>query len=77
MKAKLTTKPRDELTSESPLIFNGCVLKMIPETDAMVLLQKDQGKKKLQLVTVAEEYLVGAACSRSIYCFHMPTRSII
>jgi hypothetical protein len=44
-RAKLTAKPRDELTSESPLIFNGCVLEMIPETDAMVLLQKDQGKK--------------------------------
>ena len=56
MKAKLTAKPRDELTSESPLIFDGCVLKMIPESDAMVLLQKDQ-RKKLQLVTVAEEYL--------------------
>jgi hypothetical protein len=45
IRAKLTAKPRDELTSKSPLIFNGCVLKMIPETDAMVLLQKDQGKK--------------------------------
>ena len=56
VKAKLTAKPRDELTSESPLIFNGCVLEMIPETDTMVLLQKDQGKK-LQLVTTAEEYL--------------------
>jgi hypothetical protein len=38
IRAKLTTKLRDKLTSKLLLIFNRCVLKMILETNAMVLL---------------------------------------
>jgi hypothetical protein len=47
-RAHLSAKPREELSSTSNLIFNGCVLTQNSD-DTMTLLQKDQGKK-LQLV---------------------------
>ncbi|OXV06955.1 hypothetical protein Egran_05279, partial [Elaphomyces granulatus] len=47
-KAQLTAKPRDELSTKSNLIFNGCVVTM--KSDGTIhLTQKEQGKK-LQLV---------------------------
>ena len=52
-KAKLSAKPRDELSPTSNLIFNGCVLTQASD-DTMILLQKDQGKK-LQLVNAKED----------------------
>jgi hypothetical protein len=43
-KAHLTAKPRDELSTESNLIFNGCIVTM--KSDGTIhLTQKDQGKK--------------------------------
>ena len=57
-KAKLSAKPVDTLSDETPLIFNGGILRT--EGDDIVLVQKGQGKK-LQLVntksdTRTEEY---------------------
>lgn len=47
-KAQLTAKSREELSPESNLIFNGCVVTM--KSDGTIhLTQKDQGKK-IQLV---------------------------
>src|SRR5947209_2483927 len=43
-KAQLTAKPRDELSVESSLIFNGCIVTMEP-SGTIHLTQKDQGKK--------------------------------
>jgi len=57
-KAKLSAKPVDTLSDETPLIFNGGILRT--EGDDIVLVQKGQGKK-LQLMntksdTRTEEY---------------------
>ena len=52
-KAKLTAKPRDMLSPESNLIFNGCVLS-VDSDDTIHLVQKGQGQK-LQQVTVESE----------------------
>ena len=57
-KAKLSAKPVDTLSYETPLIFNGGILRT--EGDDIILVQKGQGKK-LQLVdtrsdTRTEEY---------------------
>jgi hypothetical protein len=59
-KAKLTAKPRDMLSTESKLIFNGCVLS-VDLDGTLHLIQKDQGQK-LKPVTVGgnntqQEYL--------------------
>src|SRR4029077_16149598 len=40
-KAKLSAKPKEALSPEAPLIFNGCVL--IQQGDSVELRQKDQG----------------------------------
>jgi hypothetical protein len=67
-KAKLTAKPRDMLSTESKLIFNGCVLS-VDLDGTLHLIQKDQGQK-LKPVTVGgnntqQEYLEQRA--RSAY----------
>ena len=46
-KAGFTAKPKETLSMENSLQFNGCTLKLIG--DAMVLQQKEQGKK-IQLI---------------------------
>jgi hypothetical protein len=43
MKAKFLAKPKEKLTAELPLIFNGCVLSQDGRT--ISLRQKEQGKK--------------------------------
>jgi hypothetical protein len=43
-KAQLTAKPKDELSTASNLMFNGCVITMEPD-GTIHLTQKDQGKK--------------------------------
>jgi hypothetical protein len=43
-KAQLTAKPRDKLSVESSLMFNGCAVTMEPN-NTIHLTQKDQGKK--------------------------------
>jgi hypothetical protein len=43
LNAKFTVKPKEKLTPDSPLIFNGCVL--VQDGNAMSLRQKEQGKK--------------------------------
>ena len=42
-KAKLSAKPKEALSPETPLIFNGCVLTQ--QGDIVELRQKEQGKK--------------------------------
>ena len=42
-KAELLAKPKEKLTPESPLVFNGCVL--IQADHTISLRQKEQGKK--------------------------------
>src|SRR5438270_5437735 len=42
-KAKLSAKPKEALSPETPLIFNGCVLTQ--QGDMVELRQKEQGKK--------------------------------
>ena len=54
-KAKLTIKPRDTLSLESKLIFNGCVLS-VDLDDTIHLIQKGQGQK-LQQITIKSENL--------------------
>ena len=59
-KAQLTAKPRDQLTTEVKLMFNGCILSM-DSNDTLHIVQKDQGKK-LKLATetgdgLQQEYL--------------------
>jgi hypothetical protein len=49
VKAKLLAKPKEKLTSDTPLIFNGCVLTQ--EGNVVLLRQKDQGKK-IQLIDI-------------------------
>ena len=49
VKAKLLAKPKEKLTSDAPLIFNGCVLTQ--EGNVVLLRQKDQGKK-IQLIDI-------------------------
>ncbi len=39
-KARLTTKPRDELSRTNNLVFNGCILSQITD-NTMLLSQKD------------------------------------
>jgi hypothetical protein len=51
-KANFSAKPRNELSLNSNLIFNGCVLTQALD-DTMTLLQKDQGRK-LQLINTKE-----------------------
>jgi endonuclease YncB( thermonuclease family) len=43
LNAKFIVKPKEKLTPDSPLIFNGCVL--IQDGNTMSLRQKEQGKK--------------------------------
>jgi endonuclease YncB( thermonuclease family) len=43
LNAKFIAKPKEKLTPDSPLIFNGCVL--VQDGNAMSLRQKEQGKK--------------------------------
>jgi hypothetical protein len=43
--AKFSAKPKDTLSPETPLIFNGCVLTQKEGDVAVELRQKDQGKK--------------------------------
>ena len=43
IKAELLAKPKEKLTPESPLVFNGCVLIQADRT--ISLRQKEQGKK--------------------------------
>jgi len=43
IKAKFLAKPKEKLTAELPLIFNGCVLSQDGRT--ISLRQKEQGKK--------------------------------
>jgi hypothetical protein len=47
-KANFNAKPRDNLSPNSNLIFNGCILTQASD-NTMTLIQKDQGKK-LQLI---------------------------
>ena len=54
-KAHLTTKPRDELSTKSNLIFNRYVITMNSDS-TIYLTQKDQGKK-LQPVNKQAENL--------------------
>ena len=51
-KAKLSAKPVDTLSYETPLIFNGGILRT--EGDDIILVQKGQGKK-LQLVDIKSD----------------------
>jgi hypothetical protein len=43
LNAKFIIKPKEKLTSDSPLIFNGCVL--VQDGNIISLRQKEQGKK--------------------------------
>jgi hypothetical protein len=43
LNAKFIAKPKEKLTPDSPLIFNGCVL--VQDGNIMSLRQKEQGKK--------------------------------
>jgi hypothetical protein len=43
LNAKFITKPKEKLTPDSPLIFNGCVL--VQNGNIISLRQKEQGKK--------------------------------
>ena len=43
--AKFSAKPKDTLSPENPLIFNGCVLTQKEGDVAVELRQKEQGKK--------------------------------
>jgi hypothetical protein len=43
LNAKFIAKPKEKLTPDSPLIFNGCVL--VQDGNTMSLRQKEQGKK--------------------------------
>jgi hypothetical protein len=43
LNTKFTAKPKEKLTPNSPLIFNGCVL--VQDGNAISLRQKEQGKK--------------------------------
>jgi hypothetical protein len=47
-KANFSAKPREELSPNSNLTFNGCILTQASD-NTMTLIQKDQGKK-LQLI---------------------------
>jgi hypothetical protein len=53
-KARLTAKPRDQLSRTTDLNFNGCILKQMDDC-TIHLLQKGQGRK-IQLVTEANQY---------------------
>ncbi|THC93999.1 hypothetical protein EYZ11_006508 [Aspergillus tanneri] len=44
-KANFSAKPKDTLSPENPLIFNGCVLTQKKEDIAVELRQKEQGKR--------------------------------
>ena len=52
VKAKLLAKPVERLSSETPLIFNGCILKQ--SIDKIILVQKGQGAK-IQTVDLKSE----------------------
>jgi endonuclease YncB( thermonuclease family) len=43
LNAKFIAKPKEKLTPDSPLIFNGCVL--VQDGNTMSLRQKEQDKK--------------------------------
>jgi hypothetical protein len=43
LNAKFIVKPKEKLTPDSPLIFNGCVL--VQDGNIMSLRQKEQDKK--------------------------------
>lgn len=43
--AKFSAKPKDTLSPENPLIFNGCVLTQEEGGVAVELRQKEQGRK--------------------------------
>jgi hypothetical protein len=49
LNAKFIAKPKEKLTSNSPLIFNGCVL--IQDGNTMSLRQEEQGKK-IKLINI-------------------------
>jgi hypothetical protein len=53
-KAKLRAKPKEPLTSEAPLIFNGGVLSM--EGESVVLRQKNQADKLQQIDVKASNF---------------------
>ena len=77
-KAYLTAKPKDKLSAESNLIFNGCVVTM--ESDSTIhLTQKDQSKK-LQPVNkkgenLQQDYFEQYACSTYIALICQPKTS--
>jgi len=51
-KANLSAKPTEALSYESPLIFNGCILRQ--EGDSMTITQKGQGSK-LKLIDPTDD----------------------
>ena len=53
-KAKISAKPIEALTLETPLIFNGCILQK--ETHALKLIQKKQGSKIKLIDPKSEDY---------------------
>jgi hypothetical protein len=52
-RAKFSAKPKELLSPETPLIFNGCILTQ-KEGDAVELRQKEQGKKLKTVNSKAE-----------------------
>ena len=48
-RAKIEAKPKEVLSTNSPLMFNGCIISQQDQDNVIEMRQKDQGKK-IQLV---------------------------
>lgn len=59
--ANLIAKPIQTLSSENPLVFNGCILTFDEKDKSIKLLQKDQGKRNEliddKLLTYKQDYV--------------------
>jgi hypothetical protein len=55
-KAKFSAKPKELLSLETPLIFNGCILTQKEEDVAVELRQKEQGKKLKTVDSKAKDH---------------------
>lgn len=74
-----SAKPKERLTSEFSLIFNGCIF--FTDNDRLYFQQKEQNKKiKLinpRLPDFRPQYIEQCVRRVSIYCQHLPTRSYL
>ncbi|KHJ33034.1 hypothetical protein EV44_g5522 [Erysiphe necator] len=66
--ANLLAKPIQTLSSENPLVFNGCILTFDEKDKSIKLLQKDQGKRieliDDKLLTYKQDYFI-CRCTKS------------